>query len=87
MGHIAGFVTHLGTFVTSGTIAVSGHAIAEDMVGDDVPITWGTSVSQDTPPSTINEAIKDAIIAAAVEAGYTVGPSDRKTLFGGGIAL
>lgn len=56
--------------------------VAEVEGGDpNLPVSWEAFVGFTSQPITINQACIDAAVAAAVAAGFVVGPSDAKTLF------
>jgi hypothetical protein len=54
---------------------------------DSGTLTFNVDVAFNALATTVNDAIKDAGIAAADDAGYTVGALDKKTLFGGALGL
>jgi hypothetical protein len=84
---------------SDGTVLVSGRAYTQLGTGlktpdnEDIPaggcgaINWVASCGWGDSATAINTAIKDAAIAAAAVAGYTVGGADKKTLFRGALDL
>lgn len=66
------------------SVIIGGSAVVE---GHDDTLMWSVSVAWDALEATINTAIKDAAIAAAAAAGFTVGALDKKTLYGGAVGL
>jgi hypothetical protein len=91
------FVTDISS--SDGVVLVSGKALTQLAPGlktpanEDIPVAgcgvigWVASVAWGDPATAINAAIRDAAVAAAVAAGYTVGGADKKTLFRGAIDL
>jgi len=73
-----------GTSVNSGQLHLSCTAYVSDSPNI---IGFGVDISWNAVPSTINAAIKTAAIAAAADAGSTVGALDTKTLFGAAVGL
>lgn len=73
---------------TTDDLEYSGTCRCSGMDATDDSITWATAaVAVGALATTVNTAIKDAAIAAAGVAGYTVGGLDKKTLLGGAIGL
>ena len=75
------------TSETTDAVTISGVARCTGMAPEDTDISWQIVVAIGTPAATINEAIKDAAIAAAEAREYTVGALDAKTLLGPAIDL
>lgn len=82
MAHIAVFV---GAINRQGSqLRLSGFA---SISGSDDVIYWQADVAWTALSATMNEAARDAAIAAADVAGHTVGPLDNKTLFCGAMGV
>lgn len=83
MAHIAILVESLQRNGT--TLNINGCAFVS--VSGSPSISWGATVSFTSLSATMNEAIRDAAIAAAESAGYSVGPLDNKTVFSGAMGV
>jgi len=68
-------------------IRYSGSCRLSGMTPESEGVTWSVDVPPGALASTINTAIKDAAVAAAEAAEYTVGALDKKTLIGGAVGL
>jgi len=83
-------MSHLAIFVTRQSIASDQLVVGGDArvnVANTDTIEWAAVMPFDSNFVQINAAIKDAAIAAAEAAGFTIGVSDQKTLFGGAVIL
>lgn len=87
MAHIMVFVTDASPAGEGDGITVGGYARLSGMSPSDSNIPWSTEVNPSQLATAINEAIKDAAIAAAEAAEYTVGVLDKKTVFRGAMGL
>lgn len=71
-------------FTVNGTLRMTGVAF----VGPTgTQVVWAADTSSGSPTSTVNAAVRDAAIAAAAAAGFTVGPADQKTLIAGAVQV
>lgn len=81
-------ITDVGGSSEEAGVVYTGVAFCTGMDGNDSGITFQTDLLEHgVLASTVNAAIKDAAIAAAAVAGYTVGALDKKTLLGGAVGL
>jgi len=72
------------TNAPTGQYRLSGQGVVEGApAGDEV--SWEVFVNYSDSTAVVNAACKDAAVAAAVTAGFTVGPADSKTLFAGAV--
>jgi len=87
MAHIAIFVSAISVNdkqLHVDGIANDGIAYVSDL---DHIIGWGADIDFTDLTANINQAIKDAAIAAALDAGSTVSALDKKTVYGAAIGL
>lgn len=82
MADIVAFVGAVA--IASGQFRYTGSARTSDMADGD-SVSWSVDVATDAQSMTVNVAIRDAAIAAAVAAGHTVGNSDKKTIVAGAV--
>jgi hypothetical protein len=68
-------------------VKIEGMARCTGMTPEDMDITWSVDVDPGDLAATINDACKDAAIAAAEAREYTIGALDKKTLIGGAVGL
>lgn len=87
MADIVIFVFDIGAVASGDDVQYSGGARCSGMTSTDPTIEWLTSVDPGALAATVNAAIKDAAIAAAADAGFTVGALDKKTLLAGAVGL
>lgn len=50
-------------------------------------ITWSTPITWGASSTTINNTCRDAAIAAANDAGYTISPADRQVVYAGALGV
>jgi len=72
-----GFIAGLVPSATSGKLKITGLA---HMSPNGVIIYWEVEVNFTDLATTINTAIKNAIVAAAATAGFTIDALDKNTL-------
>lgn len=87
MAHIVISVWGIEPTASNDDIRYYGSARLSGMDGDDPAISWSVDVAPSELAAAVNIAIRDAAIAAAEAASYTVGPTDQKTLIAGAVAL
>jgi hypothetical protein len=85
MAHISIFVG--GISQVGSDIRIVGQARTSDMSDTDDPLYWEVDVAFSALAATINDAIRDAAIAAAVVASHSVGGLDKKTIYAGAVGL
>lgn len=83
MIHVAG----MGALENTTDIFISGDCRTSDMVTADPSVNWSAQVSPSALASAVNTAIKNAAIAAAEAAGFSVGLLDKKNVLGGATGL
>lgn len=77
----------LGAVTVGDDVEYSGVCRLSGMNATMESMEWTATASPGALAATVNAAIKDAAIAVAVAAGFTVGVLDKKTLLGGAIGL
>lgn len=84
MAHIAIYSTSMVRPTPADTgYRISGTANVE---GSGSLIEWATAeISRTATPEAVNTAIEDAAVAAAADAGFTVGGGDTKRIIGGAV--
>lgn len=84
MVHIAIFVNGSGGR-NGADVDVTGYAYVSGDYMDQIP--WTATVAMNALAATIQEACKDAAVAAAALVDQEVGALDKKTLYGGPVGL
>ena len=85
MAHIAVIPTLIGV-ATGPMLHIQGVARVSD--DSELELDWETTVSWTSLTAAgVNDAIKDAALAAAAAQGHTVGLLDNKVLIGGAVGL
>lgn len=87
MAHISIVCGNFSAGDSAGEQRIGGFARTSDMDPSAGNISWEADVQMTALAATINESIKDAAIAAAQDAGHTIGTLDKKTIYGGGVGL
>ena len=87
MAHIVMLVHGYAPADSGDDIRIQGSCRLSGMTPADESIGWSVDVAPGALAAAMNSAIKDAAIAAAELAGYTVGALDKKTLLGGAVGL
>lgn len=87
MAHIVIYVGAIGPAASGDDIRYEGNARLSGMSSSDPDISWSVNVDASELAATVNGAIRDAAIAAAEAAEYTVGPTDKKTIMAGAVGL
>lgn len=88
MAHIVIYHIQAGGYETGDDVQYQGKARCSGMVAADPDVEWYANVSPSALAATINAAIKDAAIAAALDQqDITVGALDKKTIIGGAVGL
>jgi hypothetical protein len=87
MADIVIVVTGIGANDAGSDVLYTGYARTSDMTSADGSVTWYSSNPADTLVATVNANIKAAAMAAAADAGITVGALDKKTLVGAVVGL
>lgn len=84
MAHIAIYTTSMVRPTPTDTgFRISGTAKVE---GSSSLIEWASAeISWTATAATVNTAIEDAAVAAAADAGFTVGGGDTKRIIGGAV--
>jgi len=87
MAHIIIQVTGMGALENTSDVYIGGNCRTSDMTSNDASVTWSAQVSPNALASAVNQAIKDAAVTAAGDAGHTVGALDKKNVLGGATGL
>jgi hypothetical protein len=87
MADIVIIVQSIGATDNGDQLAFSCSARCSTMDVYDATLTFDALASPSALPTTINAAIKAAGVAAAGDAGFTVGLLDSKTLVGAAVGL
>ena len=83
MSHIAIYTTDVT--LSGASLRLGGYALV-DTAGSS-SVKWNTTVALSALSATMNAAIRDAAVAAAAVAGYTVGALDNKTIISGAMGV
>ena len=84
MAGIIVYVTGMGGAGEAPGTQFTGVFRVEGMTGITSEVPFSTPVfSEGTFANVINDSIMDAAVTAAQALGFTIGPSDKKTLIGG----
>ena len=87
MASIQIYVTGYGPAESGDDLVWTGQARCSGMTSADDTISWSATVDPGALAATVNQAFKDAAVAAAGDAGFTVGLGDKKTLIGAAVGL